>query len=96
MTEIGGGWYMGKSAKWLPPLKRPTLSKKAQDKEDKIKKNYMKLMSGGMIGNFNYIGTTLNGWIQEAEKRNKPFSVSSMVFTWIKMIELLIGLVIQN
>ena len=31
---------MGKSTKGLPPLKRPTLSKKAQDKEDKILKIY--------------------------------------------------------
>ena len=50
MTEIGGGWYMEKFSKGLPPLRRPTLSKKAQDKEDEIKK-IMKLISGGMIGN---------------------------------------------
>ena len=37
MTEIGGGWYMEKSAKGLPPLRRSTISKKAQDKEDEIK-----------------------------------------------------------
>ena len=30
MIEIGGGWYMKKSAKGLPPLKIPTLSKKSQ------------------------------------------------------------------
>ena len=40
MTKIGGGWYMKKSAKGLPPLRRSTLSKKAQDKEDEIKKLY--------------------------------------------------------
>ena len=38
MTEIDGGSYMGKITKGLPPLKRPTLSKKAQDKEDKFLK----------------------------------------------------------
>ena len=27
MTEIGGGWYMEKSAKGLPPLRISTLSK---------------------------------------------------------------------
>ena len=31
---------MEKSAKGIPPLRRSTLSKKAQDKEDKIKKLY--------------------------------------------------------
>ena len=33
MTEIGGGWYMEKTTKVLPPLRRPKLSKKAQEKE---------------------------------------------------------------
>ena len=27
MTDIGGGWYMGKSAKGIPPLKISILSK---------------------------------------------------------------------
>ena len=35
MTEIGGGWYMKKIVKGLPPRIIPKLSKKAQDKEDK-------------------------------------------------------------
>ena len=30
MTDIGGVWYMEKSAKGLPPLKRSKLSKKSQ------------------------------------------------------------------
>ena len=30
MTDIGGGWYMGKSDKGLPPLRRTKLSKKPQ------------------------------------------------------------------
>ena len=38
MTDTGGGWYMGKSAKGLPPLNRSKLSKKLQDKEDQILK----------------------------------------------------------
>ena len=64
MTDIGGGWCMEKSAKGLPPLRRTKLSKKSQERQDEIKKNYMKLISGGMIGNSNCIGTNLNGWIQ--------------------------------
>ena len=34
MTEIGGGWYMGKSSKGLPTLRISKLSKQAQDKEE--------------------------------------------------------------
>ena len=36
MIDIGGGWYMGKGAKGLPPLQISKLSKKAQEKEDEI------------------------------------------------------------
>ena len=69
MTDSGVGWYMGKSAKGLPPLKRSKISKKSQEKQDEIKKNYMKLISGGMIGDYNYIGTSLNGWIQNISSK---------------------------
>ena len=34
MTDIGGGWYMGKSAKGLPPLRITKLIKKAQEKQE--------------------------------------------------------------
>ena len=61
----------GKITKGLPPLRRPKLSKKAQEKEDEIKNIYMKLISGGMIGNSNYIGTSLNGSIQEVKSKGK-------------------------
>ena len=60
-TEIGGGWYMEKNSKGLPPLKISKISKKSQEKQDEIKNIYIKLISGGMIGNFNYIGTSFNG-----------------------------------
>ena len=39
MTEIGGGWYLKKIAKGLPPLRISKLSKKSQDKENEIKKH---------------------------------------------------------
>ena len=70
MTNIvvDGKW---KNSKRLPPLRIPKLSKKEQDKEDEIKKNYMKLRSGGMTGNSNYIGTILNGLIQEVKSKGK-------------------------
>ena len=32
MTDIGGGWYMEKSAKRISPLRRTNLSKKSQEK----------------------------------------------------------------
>ena len=74
MTDIGGVWYMGKGAKGIPPLKRSKLSKKSQDKEDKFLKNCMKLISGGMIVTSNYIGTSLNGLIQEVYPKGiNPF-----------------------
>ena len=38
MTYIGGGWYLKKCEKGLPPLKRTKLSKKAQDRHDIISK----------------------------------------------------------
>ena len=36
MTDIGGVWYMEKSAKGLPPLRRTKLSKGAQEKKNEI------------------------------------------------------------
>ena len=61
MTDVGGGWYMGKSAKGLPPLRIIKISKKHKKRRMKFKKNYMKLISGGMVVNSNFIGTNLNG-----------------------------------
>ena len=58
-------------SKGLPPLRRPKLSKKAQEKEDEIKNIYMKLISGGIIGTSNCIGTSLNGLIQEVKSKGK-------------------------
>ena len=62
---------MEKSYKGLPQLSRPKISKKAQDKENVIKNTYMKLICGGIIGNSNYIGTRLNGLIQEVKSKGK-------------------------
>ena len=38
MTDISGGWYMEKSAKGIPSLRRPKLSKKSQEKQYKTQK----------------------------------------------------------
>ena len=64
ITDIGGGWYLEKCAKGLPPLKREKLSKKAQNGDDLIKNKLFNLICGGMIGDSNYIGTCLNGLIR--------------------------------
>ena len=37
ITDIGGGWYLKKCEKVLPPLNRTKLSKKAQERDDLIK-----------------------------------------------------------
>ena len=74
MTDIGGGWYMEKSARGLPTLRITKLSKKSQERQDEIQKNYMKLISGGMIGYYNCIGTNLNGLIlNKTTKELNPF-----------------------
>ena len=36
MKDIGGGWYMEKSAKGLTPSRITKLSKKAQENQDEI------------------------------------------------------------
>ena len=36
MIDIGGGWYMGRSARGLPPFNRKNLSKKEQERKDVI------------------------------------------------------------
>ena len=74
MTDICGGWYMEKSARVLPPLKRTKLSKKHKKGRIIFKRNYMKLIGGGIIGDSNYIGTSLNGLILNiTPKELNPF-----------------------
>ena len=65
MTDIGGGLYMKKSDKGIPPLNRSKLSKKHKKSRIKSKNIFLNLLSGGMLGDSNYIGTSLNGWIQK-------------------------------
>ena len=36
MTYIGGGWYLKKCERGIPPLKRTKLSKKEQERHDYI------------------------------------------------------------
>ena len=71
MTEIGGGWYMEKNTKGLLPLRRPKLSKNHNRRRMKLKYIYMNLIGGRMIGNYNYIGASLNGLIEELKLKVK-------------------------
>ena len=81
MTDIGGGWYLKKCARGLPPLKRTKLSKKAQERHDYIQNKLYEPNSWW------------NGWklqlhwnkiewvdLKSTPKRVKPFSVSSKKF----------------
>ena len=88
---------MKKCAKGLPPLKKTKLSKKAQERDYIIKKNLMNIICGGMMGNFDYIGTCLNGLIQNQHpKELNPFQFLEKSYILIIMIEQLILLVIIN
>ena len=62
----------GKIDKGLQVLRRPNISKNNKRRGVNFK-NYMRLISGGMIGNSNCIGTSSNGLIQEVKsKGNNP------------------------
>ena len=56
--------------KGLPPLIRPKLSKKSKEKWDEIK-NHINLRGFEIIVNSHYIGTILNGSIQEVKSKRK-------------------------
>ena len=92
------GWMVfEKCEKGLPPSKRTKLSKKAQERDDLIEKNFMNIIGGGIIGYSNYIGTFLNGLILDiTPKELKPFQFLQIFSILIIMIEQLILLVILN
>ena len=97
MTNIGGGWYLKKFKRGLPPLKRTNLSKKSQDRHDLILKNFMNLIGGGMIGKSNCIGTSLNGLIlNQPPEELKSIQFLQKRSMLVIMIEQLILLVIPN
>ena len=80
-----------KCSKGLPPLKRTKLSKNNEKGRMKLKKNYMKLISGGMIVNSDCVGTNLNGWILNiTPKEINPILFLQKCFTLIKMTDQII------
>ena len=78
ITDIGGGWYLEKCAKVLPPLKRTKLSKKAQKRDDLIKKKHFQSNRWWNYWIFQLHWNMLE-WVdpKSTPKIVKPFSVSS-------------------
>ena len=81
ITDIGGGWYLEKCKKGLPPLKRTKLGKKSQEREDLIKNELFKSNMWWNDWKFQLHWNMLE-WVnlKSTPKRDKPFSVSSNKF----------------
>ena len=81
MTDIGGGWYMEKSAKRISPLRRTNLSKKSQEKQDEIQKKLYEANKWWNGCKFRLYWHKLE-WVDPkyTPKRDKPYSVSSKAF----------------
>ena len=79
MTYIGGGWYMGKSARGLPPSKIKKLSKKAQERQDVIQKKLYEANRWWDDWKFQLHCNNLE-WVDPKSnpKIVKPFSASSI------------------
>ena len=78
MIDIGGGWYMEKSARGLPPLSRTKLSKKAQESQYEIQKKIYESNKWWNDWIFKLHWKRLE-WVDPKSnpKKVKPFSVSS-------------------
>ena len=97
MTDIGGGWYMKKCEKGLPPLKITKLIKKAQNRHDLIKTKLNEYNRWWNDWEFQLYWYKLE-WVdpKSTPKRVKAYSVSSKSYVLVIMIEQLILLVILN
>ena len=97
LTDIGGGWYLAKSVRGLPPLKRTKLSKKAQERQDCIQN---KLYEANRWWNYCKFQLHWNNleWVdpRSTPKIVKPCSLSSKKLYISKMIEKHILLVILD
>ena len=81
ITDIGGGWYLEKCQKGLPPLKRTKLGKKAKKRQDLIKKEFF--VSNMWWNDWKFqLHWNMLEWVnpKSRTKRVKPFSVSSNKF----------------
>ena len=81
ITYIGGGWYMEKSAKGLPTLRRSKLSKKSQENQDEIQKNLYEANKWWNDWKLQFHWKKLE-WENPKypNKKDKPYSVSSNIF----------------
>ena len=81
MTDIGGGWYMEKISRGLPPLKKTNLSKKAQERQDEIQKKLYEANRWWNDWKFQLHWNNLE-WVDPKynPRRVKPFTVSSKNF----------------
>ena len=88
MTDIGRGWYMGKTAKGLPASRRTKLSKKSQERQDEIQKKLYESNKCWNDWRFQLHWHKLE-WVdtKSTPKRDKTYYVSQKSFTLIKMIE---------
>ena len=68
MTEIGGGWYMEKLLSDYHHLGDQNRVKNYKRKMTRLKK-YTKLIVIGMIGNYNYVVTSLSGSVKEVKSK---------------------------
>ena len=78
MTDIGGGWSMGKGAKGLPPLRRTKLSKKSQEMQNEIQKKLYEANKWWNDCKFQFHWHKLE-WVYPKYliKKDKQYSVSS-------------------
>ena len=85
LTDIGGGWYLEKSPRGLPQLKRTKLSKKAQERQDYIQKKLYEANRWCNAWNSQLRWNKLE-WVdpKSTPKIVKPFSVSSKIYILVK------------
>ena len=97
LTDIGGGWYMKKCSRGLPPLKRTKLSKKAQERQDEFQKKLYESNKWWNDWKFQLHWNKLE-WVDPKSNHKivEPFSVSSKSSILVKMIEKHILLVILD
>ena len=81
ITDIGGGWYLGKCAKGLTPLKRTKLSEKSQKRDNLIKNKLFQSNRWWNDWKFQLHWNMLE-WVdpKSTPNRVKLFSVSSKKF----------------
>ena len=81
MTDIGGGWYMGKISEVIPQLRRTKLSEKVQERKDEIQKKLYEVNKWWNDRRFQLHWHKLE-WVdpKSTPKIVTPYSVSSKEF----------------